>query len=229
MMTSYATKRALLDFISNRWLKGELASALRPDNFALYVQPEVDLSPGRVVSSEALIRWNFLEHGLLGPSEFVPFAQADGMLLSIGAWLVGDAAETAAALRAIEPTFHVCFNVSAPQLGDPRRLERIARFGDSLPALGVEISESVAQRELPETLRTLTALKSAGLSISLDGFGSVAGDMRDRHIVGAVFETRYRFGFETVVKELGQGYYLGHPMPVHELVALADERQLIAS
>jgi EAL domain-containing protein (putative c-di-GMP-specific phosphodiesterase class I) len=213
------------DFLSARRLQGELTSALHAQDFVLHVQPVVELTSGRIVAAEALIRWNHLERGLLLPAEFVPFAEDRGLLPSIGAWVIGEAVAVAAGLRAIEPSFRVWFNASVPELGDPRWLERIASFGDSLHGLGVEITESVAMRDLPGTLRTLAALKQAGLSIALDDFGTgysslaqlkqlpvdvvkldrafiagFPGDPRDREIVGAILSIGRRFGFETVAE-----------------------------
>lgn len=263
-------KRFLLDYIANRRLHGEIETALRAESFVLHVQPEVDLATGRIVSAEALIRWNHLERGLLPPSEFVPFAQEHGLLPSIGAWVVGEAAAAAALLRTIDPTFRLWFNVSPSELDDPRWLARIAQFGDSLCGLGVEITESVAMRDLPRTLRTIGALKSAGLAIALDDFGTgysslaqlkripadvvkldrsftfaLPGDMRDREIVCAVLAIGTRFGFQTVAEGIetpeqaralrdagcrfGQGFHLGRPMPVDDLVSIMRRRRLMAS
>jgi len=263
-------KRFLLDFISTRRLQGEIESALRAEDFVLHVQPEVDLASGHIVSAEALIRWNHLERGLLPPSEFVPFAQEHGLLPSIGAWVVGRAAAAAALLRTIDPSFRVWFNVSPSELDDPRWLGRIGQFGDALQGLGVEITESVAMRDVPATLRTLAALKSAGLAIALDDFGTgysslaqlkripvdvvkldrsftaaLPGDMRDREIVTAILSLGARFGFETVAEGIetaeqaralrdagcryGQGFYLGRPVPVDDLVRIVRQRRLMAS
>ena len=263
-------KRFLLDYLSTRRLQGELTVALRARDFVLYVQPEVDLVSGRIVAAEALIRWNHLERGLLPPSEFVPFAQEHGLLPSIDAWVVGEAAAAAAALRAIDPSFRLWFNVSAGELGDPRWLASIANFGDTLQGLGAEITENVAMSDVRETVRTLTRLKNAGLSIALDDFGTgysslaqlqrlpvdvvkldrtftagLPGDGRDREIVNAILSIGAKFGFETVAEGIetaeqahalresgcryGQGYYLGRPMPVHELLTLLNESEPVAS
>jgi EAL domain-containing protein (putative c-di-GMP-specific phosphodiesterase class I) len=218
-------KRFLLDLLADRRMRNALESAIHAHDFVLHVQPEVDLTTGRIVAAEALIRWNHIERGLLLPAEFVPFAQDHGMLPVIGAWVIGQAAAAASALRAIDPSFRVWFNVSAPELCDPRWLDRIACYGDALQGLGVEITESVAIRDLPETLRTLAAIKDAGLSIALDDFGTgysslaqlkrlpidvvkldrafiagFPGDGRDREIVGAILKIGRRFGFETVAE-----------------------------
>ena len=263
-------KRFVLGFLSARRLQSELALALRAESFVLHVQPEIDLASGRVVAAEALIRWNHVERGLLPPSEFVPFAEDHGILPSIDAWVVGQAAAAAARLRAIDPAFRIWFNVSPSELGDPRWLKRIAQCGDSLEGLGAEITERVAMRDVPETLRTLAALKAAGLSIALDDFGTgysslaqlkripvdvvkldrsftagLPGDVRDREIMSAVLSIGAKLGFDTVAEGIetaeqaravrdagcrfGQGYFLGRPMPVHELVTLVAEGVRLAS
>lgn len=258
------------NFLSARRLHGELASALRAHDFVLHVQPEVDLATGRIVSAEALIRWNHLERGLLPPSAFVPFAQEHGLLPSIDAWVVGEAAAAATALRAIDPSFRVWFNVTANELNDPRWLARIAQFGGALRGLGVEITESVAMHDVAATLRTLAALKKTGLAIALDDFGTgysslaqlkripvdvvkldrsftagLPGDMHDREIVTALLSIGKRFGFDTVAEGIetaeqaralrdagcrfGQGFHLGRPMPLHDLVGVLRSGCALAS
>ena len=143
MTEARGLQRSLLEFMSERRLQGELVSAPGAENFMLHVQPGVDLSSGRIVGAEV-----------------------------IGRCVVGEAAAAAAGLRAIQPSFRLWFNVSARELNDPRWLERVAREGDSLQGLGAAITESDAMQNVPETLRVLTILKRAGLSIALDDFGS---------------------------------------------------------
>jgi len=262
-------KRFLLDFIAAQRLRSDLASALRAEDFVLHFQPVVDLSCGRIVAAEALIRWNHPQRGLLLPSEFVPFAEARGLLQPIDEWVVGGAAAAAAGLRAIDPAFRVWFNVSAPELSDPGWFARIAGYGTLLRGLGVEITESVAMHDVPETLRTLAALKNTGLEVALDDFGighsslarlkrlpvdvvkidksftaAFPGDVRDREIVVAILNIGRRLGFDTVAEGIetaeqatslreagcrfGQGFHLGRPMPVDDLVTLVHERASFA-
>lgn len=217
-------KGLLLDFITNRRMEGAIVSALERTDFELHVQPVVDLATRRIVAAEALIRWHHLERGLLSASEFIPFAEDRGLLPSIGTWVIGAARDAAVTLSAIDPAFRLWFNASMTELGDPGWLRRIAKLG-SLDGLGVEITERIAMGDPSLTLRTLDALKDAGLAIALDDFGTgysslaqlkrlpldvvkldrtfiaaYPGDLRDVEIVSAILRIGDRFGFDTVAE-----------------------------
>ena len=211
-------------FAQERRLQNELAEALVRGEFALHFQPHIEFATGGIVGAEALIRWNHPQRGVLAPIEFVPFAEAHGMMGAIGGWVMGETVRASAAWRAADPDFRVWFNMSAAELADPALFERL-RALEGARGVGIEITETVAMRDVHETLRNVGLLRSAGFAIALDDFGTgysslahlkrlpidvvkidraftsgVPGDAHDEAIVGAVLEIANRFGFSAIAE-----------------------------
>lgn len=250
-------------------LRAELSSALLDEDFVLHFQPIVDLATSDVVGAEALIRWNHPTRGLLLPDEFLPFAEENGLLRSIGSWVIGGVADAAVTLAAIDPSFRTWLNLSGSELSNPRLADRFAQCGAVQRSLGIEVRQGAALRDIEATLTTVAALKRNGLAVALDDFGTgnwpltelkrlpldvvkldrsftagVPAERRDREIIEAVLHLGDRFGFATLAKgietieqarclramgcDYGQGYLLGHPMPLGELAALLRARNAVA-
>ena len=209
----------------NAWrLRTQLLAALATDELHLDFQPTVDLTTGRIVGAEALVRWNHPERGMLAPVQFIGFAEEHGMLPALGAWVMRRALEASAWARRIDPDLRIWFNLAPSELADPQLLARIAEHG-SLHGIGVEITEGGAIRDVAATQRALAALKAAGARIALDDFGTgqsslsqlkrlpvdvvkldraftadLPGDEYDREIIDAVLGIGQRFGFATLAE-----------------------------
>lgn len=208
-----------------RRLRTDLANALVGEDFVLHFQPIVDLVSGAVVGAEALIRWNHPQRGLLMPFEFVPFAEENGLLRSVGAWVIREAAAAARRLVQIDRNFRVWINLSPTELTNPALGRQLAECGSLQRSLGIEMRQTSALRSLGGELASLSALKRAGLQIAIDDFGTgtlplrelkyfpidvvkldrsfISGlphERRDRDIVEAVLELGARFGFTTLAK-----------------------------
>lgn len=222
-------------FARARRLENDLAQALVRGEFVLQFQPHVALASGRVAGAEALIRWNHPERGVLSAADFVPFAEEHGMLGEIGAWVMRETVRASRPWRAVDPAFRMWFNLSARELSDPALVERLHELGD-LRGVGVEINESIAMRDVHATMRSIAALREAGLAIALDDFGTgfsslahlkrlpvdvlkidgvftagVPDDPHDAAIVEAVLGIAKRYGFATVaegVETMRQSDYL---------------------
>jgi predicted signal transduction protein with EAL and GGDEF domain len=213
-----------------RQLRSDLATALVEEDFVLHFQPEVDLVSGAVVGAEALIRWNHPQRGLLMPSEFIPFAEEHGLLRSVGAWVIREAAVAARRLVEIDPSFRVWINLSPTELTNPALNRQLAECGSLQRSLGIEIRQTSALRRPGGQLASLSAFKRAGLQIAIDDFGTgtlplselkyfpidvvkldrsfISGlphDRRDREIVEAVLDLGARFGFTTLAKGIETG------------------------
>jgi EAL domain-containing protein (putative c-di-GMP-specific phosphodiesterase class I) len=155
-----------------RSVKDALLAALNRDEFVLYFQPHVSLVNGRVEGAEALIRWQHPDQGLLGPGSFLPFAEENGLVTKIGAWVMRETARLSRPWRTANPDFHIWFNLSRAEFKDPGLVSRLHELGDDLWGMGVEINESVAMEDVDETLTIMSALHKAGLFIALDDFGT---------------------------------------------------------
>ena len=156
-----------------RELETDLAVALRNGELSLNYQPIVSLALGQVVGCEALIRWRHPEKGFISPAEFIPVAEASGLINEIGAWALGEACKTAAQWpRGLK----VAVNLSVAQFTGPDLVgiaeQALAASGLEAGRLELEVTESLLLADDPETHTLLVRLKSLGLSIALDDFGT---------------------------------------------------------
>jgi diguanylate cyclase (GGDEF)-like protein/PAS domain S-box-containing protein len=151
----------------------DLRRATTRSEFELHYQPIVDIETNAIVSVEALIRWNHPERGPVPPSEFIPIAEATGLINQIGEWVLLNAAREA---QNWPDHVRVAVNASAVQFQGGNIMLAVAHaLGESgLPPgrLELEITESVFLEETDEALETLRRLHDLGIRISLDDFGT---------------------------------------------------------
>jgi len=154
-----------------------LGEALSGRQLSLHYQPIVRLSDRRCVAAEALLRW---EHPVLGdipPDEFIPVAERSGHIEEIGRFVIEQAiTELVAWRRRIEPEFRVSINVSPRQFRDESISKRIISELDraDLPgsAVEIEVTEGLLLSERAEVRRALEQLRSHGVGLVMDDFGS---------------------------------------------------------
>jgi diguanylate cyclase (GGDEF)-like protein/PAS domain S-box-containing protein len=157
----------------------DLRDALYGDQLRLHYQPVVELATGTIVGVEALVRWEHPERGFLAPSEFIPLAEASGLILPIGRWVLTEACRQAAAWqrsRADRPPLPMSVNVSAMQArhGSLARVveEATSAAGLDLTLLRLELTESVLLEVTDSLVPTLRNLKDQGVQLVLDDFGT---------------------------------------------------------
>ena len=117
---------------ARRRLERELRQALERGEFVLHYQPQLELASGRLVGVEALVRWNHPERGLVPPGEFIPAAEANGLIRPLGAWVLREACRQATAWRERGWDLSVAVNLSPAQLRHRQLLptdRRCARGG----------------------------------------------------------------------------------------------------
>jgi EAL domain-containing protein (putative c-di-GMP-specific phosphodiesterase class I) len=157
-------------------LESGLRRALPNHELSLEYQPVVNLDGGEIHGFEALLRWKHPLLGSVAPSEFVPVAEATGLILPIGPWVLRTAC---AQVRRWQETrdypLAIAVNLSARQFEQADLAEQILRAleetGLSPENLEIEIVESSAMRNTDGAVRTLRALKDIGVRISIDDFG----------------------------------------------------------
>lgn len=157
-------------------LEAGLWSALEKAQFCLHYQPQV--SAGRVVGVEALLRWNDPERGMVPPAEFIPLAEENGLIIPLGRWVL----ETACAQLArwaddpLTASLSIAVNVSARQLRQDEFVDEVLgilrRSGANPMRLELELTESTLVTDIERIIVRMEALKAAGVRFSLDDFGT---------------------------------------------------------
>ncbi|MBC7455844.1 MAG: EAL domain-containing protein, partial [Massilia sp.] len=158
-------------------LRSELQQALETNQFVVYYQPRVDLLSGRIVSAEALIRWQHPQRGMVPPDHFIPLAEETGLIVPIGAWVIdavcAQQSDWLARQVAIVP---VAVNLSAVQFKKGLVLhtirDSIAQHGLDPHYIEFELTESIVMSDPEEAARNLQAMKQLNVKLALDDFGT---------------------------------------------------------
>jgi diguanylate cyclase len=157
-----------------------LAPQLRraPDNgeLVLLVQPQLALASGRIESSEALVRWNHPDLGLLEPSMFIPLAESTGLIRSITRWMLRAGLEQAAAWHEAGVAFSISVNMSARDLQDAGFTREVVALLDrtGVPAekLTLELTENTILSDPVYARAVLAELASLGVKLAVDDYGT---------------------------------------------------------
>ncbi len=159
--------------------RSRLGRAVENGEFVLHYQPQVDPASGHIVGTEALLRWQHPERGVVSPGEFVPMLEETGLIVPVGEWVLEEACRQVNLWRGAGlPVPRVAVNLSARQLvqGDLiGSVERIVGEAGIDPGdLELEITESNLMEDLPSSCRVFEEIKGAleGIRISVDDFGT---------------------------------------------------------
>ena len=164
-------------------LESRLRVALAREEFILYYQPRVDAANGRVVAFEALLRWDDPDRGIVSPAEFIPAAEASGLIVPIGQWVLRSACRQAREWH--ESGCHDVFvsvNLSQRQFHRPDLTAMIlaataeARLDPEY--LELEIDESCVMGNAELSMRILQELKAIGTRVLISRFGSGYSSLR---------------------------------------------------
>ncbi|GGL00811.1 bifunctional diguanylate cyclase/phosphodiesterase [Deinococcus radiotolerans] len=153
-------------------LEGDLARALDRGEYELHFQPLVNTQAQRVVSAEALLRWNSSEHGLQFPGTFMPILERGDHIVEVGAWVLREACRAAQGWGGVR----VAVNLSARQFASPDLLDTVRsalrESGLAPQLLELEVTESLMMLNPERTARILSALRDDGIHVMLDDFGT---------------------------------------------------------
>jgi diguanylate cyclase (GGDEF)-like protein/PAS domain S-box-containing protein len=158
-------------------LTNDLDRALDAGELALHYQPVVDLRDGRIVSVEALVRWNHPSRGLLLPESFIGLAEDTGQIVPLGRWVVDEACRQAAEWgQRIGRDVPVAVNLSVRELQDRDVVAHVraalTRHRTPPGLLTVEVTESVWLEEMDQSQRALRELRDLGVHLAIDDFGT---------------------------------------------------------
>ncbi len=156
-------------------MPAQLRHGLRTGELFLLYQPIVDLSDGRWVGAEALLRWQLRDGTMVSPDIFIPMAERRGMAQVLTAYVLKTFARDAAALLLARPEFFISLNFAPADLEDPANVERLGRtvrdMGIRADNVHVEATERVFMNA--ETAKhNLRDLRKMGFHVAIDDFGT---------------------------------------------------------
>ncbi|MCI3923909.1 EAL domain-containing protein [Paenibacillus sp. TRM 82003] len=157
-------------------LETHLRKALGRNQITVYYQPLVTLETGAIFGMEALVRWEHPELGLINPGEFIPLAEETGVIVPIGNWVMRTACQQNKRWQEMGHKLCVSVNISMQQFQHPDFVatiqETLAETGLEPEWLALEITESVAMKNVNFVMDTIEELKRIGVHISIDDFGT---------------------------------------------------------
>jgi diguanylate cyclase (GGDEF)-like protein len=158
-------------------LERELRQALEQQQLELQYQPQISLKSGELVGVEALVRWRHPERGLISPEKFIPVAEASGLIIQIGNWVMNEACRQAQAwLKEGLPPTRIAVNVSSRQFIEGDVFQQVsnalARNQIKAEFLKLEITESMLMQDVEQSIATMMQLANLGVHIAIDDFGT---------------------------------------------------------
>lgn len=184
-------------------MEGDLRRALERDELRVYYQPKIKLHTDlqrflrasgsraivakeqettetpRIVGTEALVRWEHPDLGLMSPAEFIPVAEETGLIVRMGRWVLREACLQTRRWNdehPDDPPLTVCVNLSARQFHDPGLCQDVTHMlqetGLNPPCLCLEVTESAVMKDVEVTTATLRELKALGVELAVDDFGT---------------------------------------------------------
>ncbi len=154
-------------------LEQEFEAALRNREFLLFFQPLFDCRSLTLRGFEALARWQHPERGMIGPDEFIPVAEAGGMITALGEYVLEEACRVACTWP---EELRVAVNLSPVQLKNPalpaKILAALARSGLAPHRLELELTEGAMLEQTAEVQLSLAALRDSGIGFAIDDFGA---------------------------------------------------------
>ena len=207
-----------------------LRRALERGQLQLHYQPLIDLQSGRVVGAEALVRWHHTDLGAVAPAEFIPVAEASGLVSAIGEWALRTAVRQLRTwINAGLPTLTMAVNLSAAQFhqADLPALasEILDEAGLTAEHLELELTEGAAMQDPQRAVAVMADLHARGIRVSIDDFGTgysslsylkrfrvhklkidqsfvrdISDDPDDKAIVGAIIHMANSLGLRTIAE-----------------------------
>jgi EAL domain-containing protein (putative c-di-GMP-specific phosphodiesterase class I) len=158
-------------------LESELRRGIQRDELLLHYQPQVDVQTGRIVGLEALVRWKHPVRGMVLPAQFIPIAEQTGLIGELGEWVLRRACLDLQRLERMGiDGVRVGVNVSPQQFADRDIVSTLHTVltdtGITPHLLDVEITESTLINDPERVIEYLQQMKSLGIHISLDDFGT---------------------------------------------------------
>lgn len=211
-------------------LSSALHNALNNNELYLVYQPQVSLTTCEITGVEALIRWKHPDLGNIPPTEFIPIAEDNGLILPIGEWVLKTAITQAAIWnKSLKAPILMAINLSSIQFRHPSFIENVMQVLDETGLdssyLEFELTESVAMHDTQSVIKIIDTLFGKGIKISIDDFGTgysslsylkqfkihklkidqsfirdIATNGDDRAITSAIISMAHTLGFKTIAE-----------------------------
>jgi diguanylate cyclase (GGDEF)-like protein/PAS domain S-box-containing protein len=157
-------------------IESGLRQALGNGQLLLHYQPKYSIASGQIIGAEALVRWKHPERGLVPPAEFIPLAEATGLVVQVGEWVLEAACAQAQRWKEMGlPPIRLAVNVSAREYTSSlpgRVMETLKRYGLEPTWLELEITESTLMHNIDRVIGIMDRLTALGITLSLDDFGT---------------------------------------------------------
>jgi diguanylate cyclase (GGDEF)-like protein/PAS domain S-box-containing protein len=158
-------------------LESELRKAIEHEELRVFYQAKVDARTSRVVGAEALVRWQHPQRGMVSPAEFIPAAEASGLIVPLTDWVVNAVcAQLAAWQRTAPRSVPISINLDGKSLQSNGLVERIhaaaTRHGVEISRLEFEVTETSLMKDLEVSANVLRHLKRLGAQLAIDDFGT---------------------------------------------------------
>lgn len=158
-------------------MENELRQAISNNEMQLVFQPQMELSSGKLVGVETLVRWQHPEKGLLSPDDFIPVAEETGLIVQLGEWvLINACRQWRNSQQPGKAPIKLAVNLSARQFRDPDLIDMIQRALDITRFqpinLELEITETILMEYLDRAIEVLQHIKALGITVSIDDFGT---------------------------------------------------------
>ena len=202
-------------------LETDLRHAIERGEFRVHYQPVISIRTGRISGFEALVRWQHPVRGLISPAEFIPAAEETGIIMSIGQWVLREACRQMRRWQEQLPSedaMTLSVNLSAKQFTQAGLVENVKEIlqetGFDPRRLQLEITESTAMEDAQGAATTLTRLRSLGVQVSIDDFGTGHSSLSylhrfpastlkiDRSFIGRMCDSHEHFEIARVIVTL---------------------------
>ena len=163
--------------VERQFVEEGLRLALERQEFSLHYQPIIDLNTGAIVGAEALIRWTHPTRGGISPATFIPVAEACGLIVPIGAWVLREACTQARSWAVAGlPAVTMAVNVSAMEFGNKQFLTSLfatlSETGLDPRFLVLELTEGALVKRTEWAALLLESLRERGIQVAVDDFGT---------------------------------------------------------
>ncbi len=160
-------------------LEADLRRAVDHHEFLVHYQPIMDVQQHQLIGFEALIRWDHPKRGLIYPLEFIPLAEENGLIKSIGEWMFRESCRQLSLWQREYPrvpSLKMSMNISGKQFSQPdlsETLDEISREAGVRPdTIALEITESMLMEDIDRAVEIMNRLREIGFQIHIDDFGT---------------------------------------------------------